>query len=135
MPRTPLFLALLAASAATQAAQQPAAAPTTVHDIPRLADGIVIDGKLDDAAWATAAEYSVDIEISPGDNTPAEATTTARIGHTADALYLSFRARDPDPKLIRAHLRDRGHRLRHGRARPVDRAVRRPARGLSPPWA
>ena len=107
MPRTPLFLALLAASAATQAAQQPAAAPTTIHDIPRLADGIVIDGKLDDAAWATAAEYSMDIEISPGDNTPAEATTSARIGHTTDALYLSFRARDPDPKRIRAHLRDR----------------------------
>jgi hypothetical protein len=30
-----------------------------------------------------------------------------RIGYTADALYVSFHALDPDPSQIRAHLRDR----------------------------
>ena len=107
MTRTPLFLALMAASFVAHAAQGPAAAPVAAHDIPRLPEGIVIDGKLDDAAWATAAEVDIAYEISPGDNIPAEATTKARVGYTNDALYVSFRALDPKPELIRAHLRDR----------------------------
>ncbi|MFA6986898.1 MAG: DUF5916 domain-containing protein [Arenimonas sp.] len=104
MPRTPLFLALLALSGAVRAQTAPAAMP---HDIPRLPAGIVIDGQLDDAAWATAAEYDLAYEIDPGDNIAPSATTKARIGYTEDALYVSFRAQDPKPGDIRAHLRDR----------------------------
>ena len=109
MTRTPLFLALLAisATATAAAAQDPAPAPIAVHDIPALPEGIEIDGKLDDAAWQSAAEYELPFEINPGDNVAAPAKTKARIGHTKDALYVSFRAQDPDPSKIRAHLRDR----------------------------
>ena len=127
MSRTPIFLALLAlsgAAGAQTAAPAPAtpaapaapvapvakpapAAQLTPHDIPRLPDGIVVDGKLDDAAWATAAEYDLGVEIKPGDNLPAPVKTTARIGYTDEALYVSFRAQDPKPSDIRAHLRDR----------------------------
>ena len=104
MTRTPLFLALLALSGALRAETAPAVTP---HDIPRLAEGIVIDGKLDDAAWAQAGEFDLAYEISPGDNTAPPVTTKARIGYTAEALYISFRAQDPKPGEIRAHLRDR----------------------------
>ncbi|MEO7251774.1 MAG: hypothetical protein ABIW30_04110, partial [Arenimonas sp.] len=116
MPRTPLFLALMALSAGAlaqaPAAPQAAAAPTPAtplapHDIPRLSAAPVVDGQLDEAAWAGAAEYELGYEISPGDNTPSEAKSVARIGYTEDALYVSFRAADPDSRLIRAHLRDR----------------------------
>jgi hypothetical protein len=107
MSRTPLFLALaalLSLSGALRAETVPAVTP---HDIPKLPEGIVIDGQLDDAAWAQAAEYELGYEIAPGDNTPATMATKARIGYTADALYVSFRASDPKPSDIRAHLRDR----------------------------
>ncbi len=104
MKRTPLFLALLALSGVAGAQTVPAAAP---HDIPRLPEGIVIDGQLGDAAWAQAAEYELGYEISPGDNTAAPVTTKARIGYTNEALYVSFTAMDPKPGEIRAHLRDR----------------------------
>ncbi|HSD17302.1 MAG TPA: DUF5916 domain-containing protein [Thermomonas sp.] len=75
--------------------------------IPRLQGDIVIDGKLDDAAWQGALEQSIDFDIQPGDNTPAEAKTKVRIGYTDDALYVSFHAMDPDPSAVRANLRDR----------------------------
>ena len=111
MTRTALFLALAAASGALHAQTPPApkaaAAAPLVHDIPRLGSAPTIDGQLDDAAWTSAAEYELGYEISPGDNTPSPVKTTARIGYTEDALYVSFIAQDPDTKLIRAHLRDR----------------------------
>ncbi|MDQ2701484.1 MAG: carbohydrate binding family 9 domain-containing protein [Pseudomonadota bacterium] len=75
--------------------------------VPRLADGIVVDGVIDDAAWDGAASIALAYEIKPGDNIPAPASTTMRLGYTDDALYLAFHARDPDPALIRAHLTDR----------------------------
>lgn len=75
--------------------------------IPLLPDGIVIDGKLDDAAWQGALVQEIAYDIQPGDNTPAPAKTIVRIGYTADALYVAFHAMDPDPSQVRAHLRDR----------------------------
>ena len=68
---------------------------------------IVVDGVLDDAAWASAGEIDLAYEISPADNTAAPVATKARIGYTQDALYVSFRAEDPKPGDIRARLRDR----------------------------
>lgn len=102
--RMPLFLVLLLLSGALRAQAMPVVAP---HQIPRLPEGIVIDGRLDDPAWADAGEFDLAYEISPGDNTAAPAATKARIGFTQDALYVSFRAQDPRPGEIRAHLRDR----------------------------
>lgn len=90
---------------ATTAPAQPGFIPG--GQIPRLQDGIVIDGKLDDAAWQGALVQEIAYDIQPGDNTPAPVKTTVRIGYTADALYVSFHAMDPDPSQIRAHLRDR----------------------------
>jgi hypothetical protein len=75
--------------------------------IPQLQDGIVIDGKLDDAAWQGALVQEIAYEVQPGDNIPVPAKTVVRIGYTSDALYVAFHATDPDPSQIRAHLRDR----------------------------
>ncbi|MCX7041438.1 MAG: DUF5916 domain-containing protein [Gammaproteobacteria bacterium] len=102
--RLSLLLLLVSFSGALCAQTPPAAAP---HQIPKLPEGIVIDGQLDDAAWASAGEFELPFEISPGDNIAAPVTTKARIGYTETALYVSFRANDPKPGDIRARLRDR----------------------------
>ncbi len=74
---------------------------------PRIDTEIVIDGRLDDAAWARAATVDLGFESQPGDNLPASVKTTAWIAYTDDALVVAFRAEDPDPAKIRAFLRDR----------------------------
>lgn len=105
-----LSLACLYALCAPAFAQTPAAAtPDYIPGgrIPQLQGEITIDGVLDDAAWQDALVQEIAYDIQPGDNTPAPVNTTVRIGYTTDALYLSYRALDPDPTAIRAHLRDR----------------------------
>src|SRR5690606_22409710 len=97
-----LLLALPAAALARDGASQ--TAPTT---IPELAGDIAIDGVIDEGAWQQAATIDLAYEINPGDNVPAPVATVLRIGHTRDALYMAFDARDPDPSRIRAHLADR----------------------------
>ena len=110
-----LLPALLCLSGALSAQTSPVAPPTATpatpavapHQVPKLPEGIVIDGQLDDVAWASAGEFDLEYEISPGDNIAPSATTKARMGYTESALYVSFRAQDPKPADIRAHLRDR----------------------------
>lgn len=92
-----------------------ATAPGTALRIAALADPhgnqrtppVVIDGHVDEAAWASATAVELAYENNPGDNTPAAVRTTALLFHSGDALYLAFRAEDPDPSAIRAFLRDR----------------------------
>ena len=109
--RHALTAALLLCTPFAQAQQPPAPteAATFVPGgrIPRLQDGISIDGKLDDAAWNDALVQEIAYENQPGDNIAAPVKTRVRIGYTADALYVAFHATDPDPSQIRAHLRDR----------------------------
>jgi len=111
MPLLRTACALVALLAAPAFAQTPAAATDAAFvpggRIPQLQGGIAIDGKLDDAAWRDALVQEIAYEIQPGDNTPAPVKTIVRVGHTADALYVSFHALDPEPSQIRAHLRDR----------------------------
>jgi hypothetical protein len=71
------------------------------------ASAVIVDGRLDEAAWAEATRVELAYENNPGDNTAAGVRTTALLFHTTDALYLGFRAEDPDPGAIRAFLRDR----------------------------
>src|SRR5690348_889956 len=104
-PTGPLRRALL--SLVVLAAMPSAFAQTVVRDFPRASSDIVVDGVLDDAAWANATPIDLAFEVSPSDNTPAPVKTTARMAYTDDALLLSFHAEDPDPSKIRAFLRDR----------------------------
>jgi len=109
-----LLSALFAPVAFAQTPTTPPATPTTttvntptVTEVPRVDADIVVDGKLDDAAWTRAATVDIAFETSPGDNLPASVKTTAYVAYTEDALLLGLRAEDPDPAKIRAFLRDR----------------------------
>ena len=96
-----LTAALLLCAPFAQAQQAAAPADTATYvpggRIPQLQGEIAIDGVLDDAAWQGALVQEIAYDIQPGDNTPAPVKTTVRIGYTTDALYLSYRALDPDP--------------------------------------
>jgi hypothetical protein len=85
----------------------PTIAVANFTDLPRTQDSINIDGLLDDPAWRDAAQIDIDKETSPGENIAARVKTTAYLVEDGEYLYVAFDARDPDPKAIRAYLRDR----------------------------
>ncbi|MEE4271493.1 MAG: DUF5916 domain-containing protein [Thermoanaerobaculales bacterium] len=66
-----------------------------------------IDGVLDEPAWNGAAVIPLDYEYQPGDNIPAVVATDVLITFDHDYIYVAFRAEDPEPGKIRAHLMDR----------------------------
>jgi hypothetical protein len=68
---------------------------------------IQIDGSLDEAAWSAATMVPLTHEWSPGDNTEPPVRTECLITFDSANLYVAFRAHDPDPSQIRAHLADR----------------------------
>ena len=75
--------------------------------IPRAASSIRVDGILDDEAWKSALVLDLAYEIDPGENTPAPVKTECLLLYDDDGLHAAFRAHDPDPAAIRAHLSDR----------------------------
>jgi hypothetical protein len=91
-------------SAVSLAATPPPPPPIQVH----RADGpILVDGRLDDAAWKTAAKIDTFYETSPGDNTPPAAKTTAWLTYDDRYFYIGVRCDDPHPEKIRAPYVDR----------------------------
>jgi len=79
----------------------------TPHQIPRIDTRASVDGGLDEAAWDHSWSMTLDYEVRPGENTPALAETEALLFHDESRLYIGFRALDPEPSAIRAHLTDR----------------------------
>ncbi|RLA37249.1 MAG: hypothetical protein DRR15_02495, partial [Gammaproteobacteria bacterium] len=57
--------------------------------------------------WRKALKIDVNIETNPGENVPAKVKTVAYLMEDGVNLYIAFDARDPNPKAIRAFLRDR----------------------------
>ncbi len=94
------------AGPARRAADPPAPAPA-LHEIRTTTQPIRIDGVLDEAAWETAWSQDLPVEVTPGENTPAPVRTVVLLTYDREALYVGFRAYDPDPGAIRAHLADR----------------------------
>ena len=90
-----LLLVLLSFSGALCAQTPSVVAP---HQIPKVPEGIVIDGQLDDTAWASAGEFDVAYETSPGDNIAAPVTTRVRIGYTETALYVFLPGQRPEAR-------------------------------------
>lgn len=107
LPRRHLLCLSLALAVAPAWAQQ-----VNGNAIPVLAAEPTIDGVVNEAEWRDALPVSLDYEISPGDNNTPTTATHVRVGHTQDAFLVSFIAEDPDPKQIRAHLRDRDQAYR-----------------------
>jgi hypothetical protein len=81
--------------------------PSKPFQIPRIDTRITVDGSLDEPVWNDAWSMTLDYEVRPGENTPAPVTTEVLVVHDANRLYIGFRAYDPDPSSIRAHLSDR----------------------------
>lgn len=77
------------------------------YRIPRIDSPIRVDGVLDEEAWQRGLIVDLHNEIDPGKNIPAPVTTRAYLAYDDDHLYIGFRADDPDPQSIRAHLADR----------------------------
>jgi len=69
--------------------------------LPRFEHPPVIDGKLDDDVWKTAAVFKDFYQISPGDNIAPSKPTEAMIGYDAKNLYLAFHCYD-EPDKVRA---------------------------------
>ena len=84
-----------------------AAAERPVVRIPRVEGAIRVDAVLDEPAWQEAVVVGVPWEVSPGDNVPAPVRTECLLMYDDRTLYVAFRAYDPDPGAIRAHLTDR----------------------------
>ena len=95
---------IITAGQAPENEQHPAVAP---HQIPRVESKIEVDGVLDEPVWERAWSATLDFEVRPGENTPAPIHTDVFVMHDASRLYVGFRAHDPDPGAIRAHLADR----------------------------
>lgn len=68
----------------------------------------VIDGRLDDPAWSSAAVLSNFLQVEPGDNVEPWEETVAYVTYTREALYIAVRAyeRDPYPVRYLVHPRD-----------------------------
>ena len=81
--------------------------PTTPFQIPRVETRIDVDGVLDEPVWKRAWVMTLDYEVQPGENTPAPVRTEVFVMHDESRLYVGFRAYDPDPSAVRAHLADR----------------------------
>ena len=84
-------------------------APThaSVSVLPRTDGDFSIDGIIDEDGWQDATQVLMDIETSPGENTPAPVKTVAYLVEDGENLFVAFSAEDPDPAAIRAYLRDR----------------------------
>ena len=76
-------------------------------DLPRTSADIKIDGELNEPGWQEAASVDLVYETDPGENLPASVKTRAFIMEDGENLYVAFEAEDPEPKKIRAFLRDR----------------------------
>ncbi len=76
-------------------------------ELPRVDGEVVVDGRMDEAAWLGATQVELDIENQPGENVPAKVKTVAYLMEDGANLFVGFVANDPDPSAIRAYLRDR----------------------------
>jgi hypothetical protein len=77
------------------------------YHIKRAAGHITIDGHIKEKAWEEATMVEVNIEIFPGESTEAPVNAQCFIAYNDTNLYIGFRAYDPHPHQIRAHLSDR----------------------------
>ena len=77
------------------------------YQIGRAASEIKVDGALDEAAWGSASVIELKYETRPGENTPPPVETQVLVTYDDAHLYVGFRAHEPDPASIRAHLTDR----------------------------
>jgi hypothetical protein len=89
-----------------QAAKKDAQAGQS-YAITRATSRIKVDGLLDEEAWSKACVIPLLFEWTPGDNVPPPVKTDVLVTYDDDYFYVAFRAFDPEPATIRAHIMDR----------------------------
>ncbi len=110
-----LLLLILPVAAPAQEAAASTAAESTAAEKPGLrrfevsqaTSEIRIDAVLDEPAWADALVIDLPYEWFPGDNVEPPVRTECLVTYSKRTLYVAFRASDPEPGKIRAHLMDR----------------------------
>lgn len=73
----------------------------------RLEEPPLIDGRLDDAAWRSAARIGEFVQTRPLDGVAATEQTEVYVAYDSQGLYFGIYARYSDPGLIRANRVDR----------------------------
>ena len=100
----PIIPLLLLQSGSVQLARIPdPVAPVTVARVAAAARP-VLDGRLDEAAWASATPITQLIQRDPDEGAPATEATEVRVLYDADALYIGARLFDSAPRDIIARL-------------------------------
>jgi hypothetical protein len=74
--------------------------------VPKASSTIKVDGLLDEQAWKDALVLELNYEVRPGENVPPPVRTEVLLTYENGYLYAAFRAYDPEPTAIRAHLGD-----------------------------
>jgi hypothetical protein len=74
--------------------------------VTRFEKAPVVDGKLDEEVWKTAAVLKDFYQINPGDNVAPSYPTETLLGYDSRTLYIGFRCAD-DPTKVRATLAKR----------------------------
>jgi hypothetical protein len=92
----------LLTAAAAAAPRDGHASPPKAADVvaTRAAVAIVVDGRLDDAAWHAAAPAVDFRQRDPDEGKPATEATELRIAYDNEALYVGARMRDREPQRI-----------------------------------
>ena len=75
-------------------------------NIPKIAPGIAIDGRIDEEAWKDAAVFKDFIQTGPGDNVPPSRPTEAYMMYDEKHLYIAFKCWDEKDK-VRASMAKR----------------------------
>lgn len=70
--------------------------------VPKIAEGVKVDGRLDDAAWEGAALLTGFSQYQPVDRLPAEDSTEVLVLYTDHAIYFGVRAYEPHGGLVAA---------------------------------
>src|SRR5690606_22660441 len=103
---SPVLLAICLQGVASIGSAQEAITPSdrTLHVV-RIEEGTVqLDGRINEAIWATAPVATGFTQRDPDDGAPATEETEARVAYSASAIYVAVRAFDSEPDQIRAVL-------------------------------
>ncbi len=93
--------------ATVAAGQGPQLRERVVSRIEPTTSRVVVDGRLDEAAWEEALVRELRYEVSPGENVPPPVQTQVLLTYDEHRLLVAFRASDPEPDEIRARYSDR----------------------------
>jgi len=108
---------ILAAHLAAQASATPGITrPQKRAAATRVASGAIrLDGRLDDAVWATVPAIADFIQKDPIEGAPPTDELTIRIAYDDEALYVATKVRAKDPSRIQAPMsrRDNIHQAEH----------------------